>query len=62
MYNNCEIKLTFTGNYTFKITSRIAEEIDAVNEDLDGTVILSKDTEDEENSQKDCASGFECDF
>ena len=52
LYNNCELKLAFTGNYGFKqITSKVSEEIDDFNEDLDGTGILDEDRQNEMDSE-----------
>ena len=60
-YNNCELKLAFTGNYGFKqIASKATEEIDNFNEDLDGTGILDDDIQNDMNRQDDLDSGCNC--
>ena len=55
-YNDCEVKLAFTGNYAFKhIASKAAEELDNIDEDLDGTSNLDQDNGDEIDSEEsDC--------
>ena len=55
-YNDCEVKLAFTGNYFFKhIASKAAEELDNIHEDLDGNGILEQDNGDDMDSEdSDC--------
>ena len=63
-YNDCEVKLAFTGNYTFKhIASKAAEELDNIHEDLDGTGILEQDNGDEIDSEEsDCNCEGTCTY
>ena len=58
-YENCLLKLAFTGNSSFKeLTLKQAEELAEVDEDLEGTGLV--DNGDESQSEGDSDSGCSC--
>ena len=63
-YENCLLKLTFTGNSSFKeLTSRQAQELAEVDEDLEGTGLVDdgNDSQSEGDSDSGCSCEGSCD-
>ena len=63
-YENCLLKLAFTGNSSFKeLTSRQAQELAEVDEDLEGTGLVDdgNDSQSEGDSDSGCSCEGSCD-
>ena len=63
-YENCLLKLAFTGNSSFKeLTSRQAQELAEVDEDLEGTSLVDdgNDSQSEGYSDSGCSCEGSCD-